>query len=217
MFLIKKYNLILQIHGNIEMDFNKQLEYLKILEKYSDYLGYSIILTFHPIYDQDEVASVSKTIEYLSNLTNKIDSNKVIVCLENLNDTREFTRLEKKKIRQIILNDEKIYFTYNIGHEIADYGKITDLDQYMIEDIRNIHIHSNDNKGNDHKPIYRDDIHWNKIIKSLIFLLQKNYQYNIVYEYNLYDCHGSTEEEKLFDYLKSIDYVSERYGSNPNE
>ena len=81
----------------------------------------------------------------------------------------------------------------------------------MIEDIRNVHIHSNNNKGVDHLPIYKNDIHWNEIIKGLRFLCINNYKYNIVYEYGLEHCNGDTIEEKVIDYLNSIDYVAERY------
>ena len=210
-FELKRNNLILQVHGNVLLDFDKQLKYIKKLENYSDILGYQIVLTLHTIYDENINVSLTKTLEYISNLINSIDNNKVIICLENLNDTKEFIRLGKEEIRKIVLNDEKLYFTYDIGHEIIDYGKITNLDKYMIEDIRNIHIHSNDNKGNDHMPIYKNDIHWNEIIKGLTFLILNNYKYNIVYEYDLYCCYGQTIEEKIKDYLNSIDYISERY------
>ena len=216
-FELKKNNLILQIHGDIEIDFVKQLEYVKRLEKYSDYLGYSIVLTFHTIYDDNEEISKSKTIEYLSNLIGAIDNRKIIVCLENLNNDRGFIRLEKEKIRPMILNDEKLYFTYDIGHEIADYGAITNLDKYMIEEIRNVHIHSTGDRGVDHMPIYKTDIHWNDIIKGILFLITHDYKYNIVFEYALEYCNGNTVEEKVIDYLCSIDYVSERNGGNPNE
>ena len=209
-FELKKNNLILQIHGDIELEYDKQIEYLKILEKYSDYLDMPIVLTFHTIYDEDSNKALKKTIEYISKLISNIDNNKIIICLENLNDIRGFIRLGREEIRTTILNDEMLYFTYDIGHEISDYGNITDLDQYMIEDIRNVHIHSID-KGIDHMPIYKNDIHWNEIIKGLIFLNINNYKYNIVYEYALEYCSGNTIEEKINDYLKSIDYVSERY------
>ncbi len=98
-FELKKNNLILQIHGEVGIDFVKQLEYVKKLEKYSDYLEYSIILTFHTIYDENEEVSKSKTLEYLSNLISAIDNNKIIVCLENLNDVSGLMKLEKEKIR----------------------------------------------------------------------------------------------------------------------
>ena len=210
-FELKRNNLILQIHGNIELDNDRQIEYIKILEKYSDYLNMPIVLTLHTIYDEDYNVSIEKTINYISKLINNIDNSKIIICLENLNSVSGFIRLGKEAIRTTILNDEQLYFTYDIGHEIVDYGKITNLDQYMIEDIRNIHIHSNNNKGYDHMPIYKNDSHWNEIIKSIVFLKVNNYKYNIVYEYALENCSGNTVEEKVIDYLNSIDFVSKRY------
>ena len=137
----------------------------------------------------------------------EIDSNKVIISLENLNSLRNLNRLNKEMIRPMILNDEKLYFTYDIGHEIADYGEITNLDSFMIDDIRNIHLHTCRHEE-DHFPIYNNDINWNKIIKSLIFLINNHYQYNIVFEYDLYECKGYTIEEKILDYLNSIDMIS---------
>lgn len=125
-----------------------------------------------------------------------IDNRKVIICLENLNNDSGLIRLDKQEIKTTVLNDEILYFTYDIGHEIADYGKIIDLDKCMVEDIRNVHIHSNNNKGIDHMPIYKNDVNWNEIMKGLSFLIFNKYKYNIVYEYELEHCNGNTVEEK---------------------
>ena len=210
-FELKKNNLILQIHGQIELECDKQIEYFKKLEQYSDYLEYPIVVTLHSIYDDDKNKSLFKTLEYISSLIKNVDNNKIIICLENLNDCRKLDRLNKKEIRDIVLNDELLYFTYDIGHEIADYGKIIDLDRYMFEDIRNVHIHSVDNMGNDHIPIYKEDRHWKDIIKGIEFLIVNKYSYNIVYEYGLEYCEGKTIEDKIMSYIKSIDLVSEKY------
>lgn len=207
---LKRNNLILQIHGNIQIDLDKQIKYLKILEQYSSYLGYPIVFTLHTIYDKEKNTSLSKTIDYISKLLESVDSNKIVMCLEYLNDTKEYTRLGKEEIRTTILNDEKIYFTYDIGHEIDSYRPVTNLDKYMIEDIRNIHLHST-SKGVDHKPIYKNDSNSNSIVKALTFLKINKYQYNIVYEYALEFCSGNTTKERVIDYLNSIDFVAQRY------
>ena len=60
-------------------------------------------------------------------------------------------------------------------------------------------------------PIYENDPHWNEIIKALVFLINNHYNYNVVYEYALDKCHGETIEEKISDYLNSIDTISEHY------
>lgn len=210
-FEIKRSNLILQVHGNSELEIKKQLEYMKLLEQFSDYLNYPIVVTLHSIFDEDKDKSLNMTLNYMSELIENINNDKIIISLENLNDYLEFDRLEKEYITPIILNDEKLYFTYDIGHEIMDYGNITNVNNYMIEEIRNVHVHTNDGKGNDHMPIYKNDPNWNEIMKGLLFLKNNKYNYNIVYEYDLYTCKGENIKEKIVDYLNSIDYVSERY------
>ena len=207
---IKKYNLILQIHANANLKLDKQILYMKELEKYSDFLGFPIIVTIHSVYDPDKEISLNKSIDYLEELVKNIDNNKVVISVENLNDAKDLDRLEKEYITPMILNDEKLYFTYDIGHELADYGNVTNLNEYLIGEIRSIHLHTH-NHLKDHQPIYENDKYWNDIMKSLVYLINNNYQGNIVYEYDLYDCKGETKREKINDYLKSIDLVSEKY------
>lgn len=207
---MKKSDLILQIHADSKLPLDKQILYMKELEKYSDTLGYPIIVTIHTVYDPDKDTSLNKSILYLGELVKNIDNSKIIIGLENLNDSKGLDRLEKEYIRPMILNDEKIYFTYDIGHELFDYGNIINVDKYLIEDLVNIHLHTH-HATKDHQPIYENDTYWNDIMKGLIFLINNKYSGNIVYEYDLYDCIGEAKEEKIRDYLKSIDLVSEKY------
>lgn len=206
----KKNNLIIQIHADADLPLFEQIAYMKELEKYSDELGYPIIVTIHTVYDENKDISLKKSLEYMSELIKSIDSSKLIIALENLNDSRGLDRLEKEYITPMILNDEKLYFTYDIGHELADYGNTTDLNEYLIEEIKNIHLHTHNNIK-DHQPIYENDKYWNEIIKSLIFLINNKYSGNIVYEYDLNDCRGETVKDRIKDYLESIDLVSEKY------
>jgi sugar phosphate isomerase/epimerase len=209
---IKRNNLILQIHGDSRLPIDEQIKYMKELENYSDILGYPINVTLHSIFDEDKEKSINLTIEYFHELLNNVDNNKVIICLENLNDFGPIDRLEKEIIEPIILNDDRLYMTYDIGHEIVDWGNVTDVNGYLLSEIRNIHIHTYSEEGVDHQPIYRDSLHWNDVLKGILFLVNSNYNYNIVYEYDLYECHGDNLKDKVRDYLKSIDLVSERYG-----
>lgn len=210
-FELNRNDMILQVHANNRLELDKQIEFMKELEKYSDLLGYPIVVTIHSVYDEDKDISLNRTVEYLTTLINSIDNEKVKICLENLNDDGDLDRLDKKDIREIVLNDERLYFTYDIGHEMADYGRITDLDQYMTEDISNIHLHTHNEAGQDHMPIFENDTYWDEIIKGLIYLKLNNYSGNIVYEYDLYFCDGNGIEERIQTYLKSIDFVSEKY------
>ena len=209
--LLKNNGLAMQIHGNVELKFEEQVKFMKILEKYSDFLEAPIIVTLHTIFDKDLDVSIKKSVEYLSDLTRQIDNSKVVIALENLNSVKNLVRLSKEQIRPIVLNNEDLYFTYDIGHSIVDYEGITNLDKFMIEQMRNVHLHTCDRLGQDHRPIYKNDSRWNDIIKALLFLKNNKYQYNITFEYDLYACKGETIKEKINDYLTSIDYISERF------
>lgn len=193
---IKKNNLIFQVHGEIKYDLDKQSRYIKLLEEYSNYLGYPIALTLHPIYNIDKDKSISDTMNYINNF---INNDRVIICLENLNNRENKIRLH---LEDII--DLGIPITYDMGHELIDSGKIP---KCPIEKIRNVHIHTN-RDGLDHIPIYKDDVYLDEIIKVLRYLKNNNYKYSVVYEYGIDYCVGNTLEEKIKNYLDSIDYVT---------
>ncbi len=209
---IQRNDLVLQIHGDSRIPLEEQIDFLKRIENYSSILGYPITITLHSVYNEDKEISKELTINYFTELLSKIDNNKLIICLENLNDDGPLDRLEKEYIRPIILNDNRLYMTYDIGHEIADYGDITNIDGYLMDEIRNIHIHTHDGQGHDHQPIYENSLFWDSVLKGILFLVINGYTYNVVFEYDVYACHGNTLKEKIEDYLKSIDFVSERFG-----
>ena len=210
-FELGRNNLALQVHSSSLLSIDEQVLFLKKVEGYADYLNMPIVITLHSIYDDDKELSRVKTHEYFDNLICKINNDKLIICLENLNDIPKKDRLEKEYIKPVVLNNEALYFTYDIGHELADYGSITNLDSYMIDDIRNVHIHSHDGFGEDHLPIYKNDKYFQSLLKGIIFLVNNKYKYNIVFEYNINACRGSSLTEKIEDYLESIDFVSSHF------
>ena len=56
----------------------------------------------------------------------------------------------------IICNNEKIFFTYDIGHEISNMGNITGVNPILLLMLNNVHIHTlskNYDYGFYHKPI----------------------------------------------------------------
>ena len=103
----KKNNLFLQIHGNAEMDLERQIQYFKTIEKYSDDLGYPIVVTLHTVYDEDKEISLKKSIEYIKDLIKSIDTKKVVISLENLNNEKDIIRLGTEEITPLILNNDK--------------------------------------------------------------------------------------------------------------
>lgn len=207
---IRKTNLILQIHCDIENSLEDQIVYLKKLENYSQYLNQKIVITFHPIYDKDKDISILKTKEYMNKIIEEINSNNLILCLENLNNLDGIYRLKKEDLYSVLIPDEKIFLTYDIGHELVELETINYPNNELLEEIRNVHIHDY-NKGVEHYPIYKSSSNLDIILKSIKSLINDDYQYSIVYEYDLFECNGDTIEEKVIDYLKSIEFVTKFY------
>lgn len=210
----KQHNMIFEVHGNSSLSIEEQIPFLKLLENISNDLGYKINVVLHPIYHEDINESIELTTNYTTTLSKLINNDKIRLSLENLNDINNQDRLNKDDITPIICNNEHLFFTYDIGHEISDYGSITNIEPSLIPLISNVHIHSisfNYDGGYDHKPIFKDDEHWNAILKAILFLKNNNYEKNIVFEYNVYECFGNTLEEQIISYAKSIDYVSNRF------
>ena len=209
----KKHNKIFQIHASSDTDIEKQIAFFKKLEFVSDMLGYPINVVLHPIYNEDKNKSLIDTANYLNALADNCDMNKIVITLENLNDMYNLDRLNKNDIIPIICNNDRVYFTYDIGHEIIDGGNITDLNPEVLPLIKNVHMHTNNFKydyGYDHKPIFKGDDHWNNIIKGILFLKSFNYNGPVVFEYDVYALPGDNFNEKLINYCKSIQFIGER-------
>ncbi len=212
-FLCCKNNLHFQVHGNSSLNIDKQVEFFEMLYPLSDMLGYKINVVLHSINSDNKEDSIRKTIDYLEELEDRIDNNKCVISLENLNDDFGFDRLNLNDIKPIVMNNENIYCTYDVGHVYADYDNAINVDKEMIELITNVHIHTHNNvysNGFDHKPIYKDDTYWNDIIKTITLLKINKYDGPIVFEYDLYACNGEKLTDKIIDYAKSIDFVAER-------
>lgn len=210
----KMNNYHFQVHGDSTLNLKEQIDFLKLLEQIYDLLGYKINVVLHSINAETNEKSKKLTIDYLNEITNAIDNSKLIISLENLNNIPFMDRLNINDVLPIVANNEKIFLTYDIGHEIVDYNSVTSIDSNLINLISNVHIHSTNydiySGGFDHKPIFKKDTNWNIIIKAILFLKNNDYENSIVFEYDLYACPGNNIEEKLISYFDSIDYVSER-------
>lgn len=206
---IKKNKLILQIHCDVEETLNNQIRYLTKINEYAEYLNQKIILTFHSVYDSNIDMSIKKTKKYMETIMEQLGNSNFVFCLENLNILDGVKRLKKEQLHQILKENEKIYLTYDMGHELVDLGYINynDSSEELIEKIRNVHIHECGKDGHDHLPIYKESQNFETIVQGICFLISQGYQYNLVYEYDLYLCKGSNIEEKIIDYLESIESV----------
>lgn len=209
-YLLHENNLLFQVHGDCNLSVEEQIDFLKRIENISTQLGYPINVVLHPKYNDDHEESIRLTQEYIDEVLKEIDE-RIIICVENLNDgivdNMPQDRLDKNEITPIICNNERLFMTYDMGHDIADYNNPIDLNSTLISKIRNIHIHTHKN-GIDHLPIYKESL--NSVLKAILFLKGIKYEGPIVFEYNLYECRGENVLEQLHDYLESIDFVSER-------
>ena len=205
--VLKQNNLILQIHGEVELDYNEQLECMSKIANYSDIVGYPIVVTLHPRYDEDLKVSYDITKDYLDRLVNEIDLSKIIIGLENLNDWNGMIRLTKEELESIILENDKINFTYDIGHELEKFKCMHPTSNELSNKVVNIHIHTTEDGVEDHQPIYDGDKYWSVIENAFKFMNEINYNKNLVFEYDVLACKGNSIEEKINDYLNSIDFV----------
>lgn len=213
--ICKKENMHFQVHSSSALSLEEQIEFIKILENMSDFLGYKINIVLHSVQALTSEESYLLTLDYIKSILNLVDHSKVIISLENLNDIPGDDRLNIIDILPIIANNENLFLTYDIGHEVVDYNDVTAVNPELIPFVSNVHIHSTSYDeyigGFDHKPIFKGDEKWNTIIKSILYLKHNGYDKSIVFEYDLLICPGDTLEEKLLSYCKSIDYVSERF------
>ena len=209
-------NLLFQIHGNSEFDLDKQKKFMDKLASYSDILGYPINVVMHSLMRESNEESIKESQDYLGELLEYIDPNKIKLSVENLNDSYDCIRLDKTEFIPIMYNYERLYMTYDVGHDIADHGNITDLDPLLYSRLSNVHLHAIDalyNEGYDHKPINDEDPEqFQQVLKGILFLKSLKYDGPITYEYDVYQCDGDTLEEQVDNYIKSIDDTTEHFG-----
>ncbi|MDD3453095.1 MAG: hypothetical protein PHN42_02295 [Bacilli bacterium] len=206
--LCKQNNYYLQIHGNSIFDIEKQQKIMDFINEISTIMNYKINVVLHPIEEDDKNNSNSNI--YFSSILNYIYENNynINISIENLNSTTHHLRLSKELILTILYNNEDLHFTYDIGHEIVEYGKITDLDEVLIKRMNNIHIHTFKNTF-DHLPIEENDENKLKWLKGLEYLKYLKYNGNIVLEYDIYEVKGNGINEKVQNYIRSAYFISQ--------
>ena len=130
----------------------------------------------------------------------------VIITLENLDDKTWAIRLDKSEMKAIIYNNEDLFFTYDIGNEIIEYGKITDVDYLLEQRMINIHLHTFD-KYEKHLPIFPDDPNKLRWLKALTYLKLIDYRGAIVLEYDYGAIPGKDFREKVINTVRSAEFV----------
>jgi hypothetical protein len=197
------YGYEVQFHGNSEQDIKKQYEYLDMINDFSLKYQRKFNIVLHPCGFADIKDSILKSNLYFSQVLNYIYQNNygLNISIENLNSVGQFVRCSKENLISILSNNEDLYFTYDIGHEIVEYGQITDLKPLFIKRLINVHIHTFNNIS-DHLGIdVNNDLHKEMWLKGLIYLNNIKYKGPLVLEFDLYKM-GDNFEEAMLNYLK---------------
>lgn len=211
-FEAHRNNLILQMHGTLYNDEATNYKYMDIVNDISNITGSNINIVYHPIYNESKEESILASTKFLSNMLDYIllKNYKLTLSLENLNDIINQDRLNKNDLVPILENLPDLRFTYDIGHELIDYGNITDLNEILKQRLNNVHIHTFHNT-HDHQVMTNNDIHKESWIKGITYLKVINYSGTMVLEYDLNSFLFDTLEEKIVGYLTSIDRITEYF------
>jgi len=211
-FEAHRNNLILQMHGTIYNDEATNYKYIDIINDISNIMESNINIVYHPIYNDSKEESVIASTKFLSSMLDYIllKNYKLTLSVENLNDIINQDRLNKDDLVPILEKLPDLKFTYDIGHELIDYGKITDLNETLKQRLNNVHIHTFHNT-HDHQVMTNDDIHKESWIKGITYLKVINYSGTMVLEYDLNSFLFNTLEEKIVGYLASIDRITEYF------
>ena len=206
--LCKKERLYIQLHGNIENNFDDIKLFLNKANNISEILGYTIDIVFHSKISTSVNKSIENTIYIFTQIFEYITNNNlnIRISIENLNSIINVKRLDKKNILPIINHFDNLMFTYDIGHELIEKGNIIDLDQKCIDRLINTHIHTF-KRGLDHQFIYNDDKNIEKIKTAFNYLKNINYDGSYVFEYDLYKAKGKNLKEKIDYFIKMIGEV----------
>lgn len=208
--LAKEKGFILQVHSSSYDDLEVQKRFLDEVEHLALFLDRKIHIVYHPFGGTTEESALEKTNHLLAELLIYCYQKKyhLILSLENLEHRVGSVRLDKEEIVPVLYNNIDLHYTYDLGHELRDYGNITDVDHLLLERLNNVHLFRNEREIT-HLPLTDGDIDKEKWVKSLLYLKQSGYQGSVVLEYDFYQMEGETFEEKIISYLKHASFIKE--------
>lgn len=212
--LCKENNLLFRCHFPSERMSESQItKYLNCLNDISNELKYSINVVFHSLSYEDSIEDmICDTKEYIVKIISYIQKYKlnIIFTLENLNYLNGVKRINLSKIDELLSLDERVYFTYDIGHDIYDNTVPTELSKIQKEKIKNVHIHSIYNRE-DHHAITNSSSDIENIKKAIEQL--KNIKYNepIVLEYALDYMEGENYTQRAINMVKLFKFFKDEF------
>ena len=201
--LCKENDLILQIHARMNDDVETQLDYFGNIAKIYGKLN----ILNHPISSDNIYLSQEKTNKMFAKILYYIKVKKYDIefGVENLASRKGSVRLSKNMLLPILVNNEDLKFTYNIGNEFRDFNKVNDVNPLFLNRMNNIHIYSFDYK-NIHKPIIKDELASTNILKELMNLKSTLFDGTLVLDYD-FDLLGMTASEKLENYIANAEEI----------
>lgn len=205
--LLENWNF--QFHGPDLSEYSGN--YLDVLNFYNDisqFLGYKVKVTFHPITSKidinDSINLSEKTFYEVSNLIAKYNLG-IIPLVENLNIMGNPCRCQLQHIESL-LKIENLNFTWDIGHQAIDNTCTYSLKDNYLNKLQNIHIH--DISIEDHYPFYYGKI---DLQKSISYLVENNYNENIVLEIGLPCLNSTTFDKKIAEYIENVNLLADTY------
>lgn len=202
---------LIQFHCRLK-DIEYQKRYLTYINNITELLGYKARIVYHPLRIEDVEEDIEETTTYMQQLLKYIEENSfnIELSIENLNSIYQLHRLDKSHLAPILEANKDLKFTFDIEHEISNYGKITDLDAVLAERLVNIHI-STFNYIREHQSLNDSDENKQKWIKALVFLKDIGYDNTISMEYDFPTMYGENDDEKLINFIKGAKYLNEYF------
>ena len=197
---LKKYNYILNLHAPT----------LENIEQYKKYLDYAVEISKITTQKTNIVfqEQTNKYVKYLLKYIEQKNYEKNIeLSIENLNDIKEVKRLKKEDITDILNQNQKLKFTYDIGHELVDKKEAKIEQNILIERINNIHIHTHIEQQ-DHYPLTKNKKDKEITTQIIEKIKRQNNNISVVMEYALDYIEGKTFEEKIKNYISEANYMN---------
>lgn len=182
--------------------------YLDYVNELSKIVDKNIDIVFYPLSCDTIDESIKDTDIYFSKMLNYVYFNdyNINISIENLNSMVDCVRLSKDYLTSVLYNNMDLYFTYDVGHEIMEYGKLSDLDDVFIERLRNVHFHTFNN-AIEHLPVDYHEYNKDCWVKALLYLKSLNFKGTLVLEYNFYEL-GNSYNERFDNYLNCFKFIS---------
>ena len=211
--IAKQKNYILNLHSPAYESKKQYNDYLDFCILISKIMQQKINVVLHPLDAKNLEKSKKITKKAIKQIYRYIKSKKyenyIEISIENLNNLHGNDRLKREDLVEILEQNEKLKFTYDIGHEYAEQVQSKLEDEILLERVNNIHTHTTRN-NKDHYPIEAEDEKMIHITKNIVNTISKNKNYdkiNVVLEYALDYMQGVTFKEKLEKYIESANII----------